>query len=106
MVSVEGIEPSPHVPKTRTLPLRHTEINILMRKLDNYKSLYQLSDETPYQPTTVWCSHATFKPDPILNNKLKFVPDPVLTKMERVGGFEPLSWSLEGSSATVDTIPA
>ena len=25
MVSVEGIEPSPHVPKTRTLPLRHTE---------------------------------------------------------------------------------
>ena len=26
MVSEEGIEPSPHVPKTRTLPLRHSEI--------------------------------------------------------------------------------
>jgi len=30
MVSVEGIEPSPHGPKPRTLPLRHTEKNYLV----------------------------------------------------------------------------
>ena len=77
--------------------------------IDNYKILYQLSDKTPYQPTASWGPYTSFVPDPLINGRPEFVPDPLLNglvKMERVGGFEPLSWSLEGSSATVDTIPA
>lgn len=77
--------------------------------MDNFKLLYQLADKTPYQPTAMWCPHAKFQPDPRLGRKIEFKPDPLLNglaRLERVGGFEPLSWSLEGSSATVDTIPA
>ena len=40
LVSVEGIEPSPHVPKTRTLPLRHTEM-VLSTRIELVMTGYQ-----------------------------------------------------------------
>ena len=60
---------------------------------ENLKLLYDLNGNRPYRPSASWTCVKEFKIS-YPNIERMFRPDPLL-KLERVGGFEPLSISLE-----------